>query len=120
MFQKEEVKQTTADVDNVVFRICLCVFSQINCEDDCGVLKGCWEGPYIGGVSPSHWSGSYTILKQWFNMNCHPVKYGQCWVFAGVMCSGNACKDKYKLTQIINLSVITNLTDNIFDTQSIV
>lgn len=64
-------------------------FLQINSENDRGILKGRWEGPFWGGVAPSHWNGSHTILKQWFNRGCYPVKYGQCWVFAGVMCSGD-------------------------------
>ncbi|XP_030584846.1 protein-glutamine gamma-glutamyltransferase E isoform X2 [Archocentrus centrarchus] len=63
------------------------VSAMINSADDCGVLQGRWAGPFWGGVAPSHWSGSYPILKQWYNIGCNPVKYGQCWVFAGVMCS---------------------------------
>ncbi|XP_028261942.1 protein-glutamine gamma-glutamyltransferase 6 [Parambassis ranga] len=63
------------------------VSAMINCEDDRGVLEGRWGDSFTGGVLPSHWSGSYAILKQWLNTGCHPVKYGQCWVFAGVMCS---------------------------------
>uniref|UniRef100_A0A8C6WI55 Protein-glutamine gamma-glutamyltransferase 2 n=1 Tax=Neogobius melanostomus TaxID=47308 RepID=A0A8C6WI55_9GOBI len=59
----------------------------INSNGDRGVLEGRWKGPYIGGMSPAHWSGSYPILKRWYNIGCHPVKFGQCWVFAGVMCS---------------------------------
>ncbi|XP_040890425.1 protein-glutamine gamma-glutamyltransferase E [Toxotes jaculatrix] len=63
------------------------VSAMINCQDDGGVLQGRWQSPYWGGVSPSHWSSSRAILKQWYNTHCCPVKYGQCWVFAGVMCS---------------------------------
>ncbi|KAM9361402.1 protein-glutamine gamma-glutamyltransferase 2-like [Symphorus nematophorus] len=63
------------------------VSAMINSEDDHGVLQGQWGGPYIGGAKPSHWNGSHAILKQWLKYDCHPVKYGQCWVFAGVMCS---------------------------------
>ncbi|KAK2915533.1 protein-glutamine gamma-glutamyltransferase E-like [Channa argus] len=63
------------------------VSAMINCNDDRGVLQGNWGSSYAGGVSPSQWNGSYAILKQWFKTNCSPVKYGQCWVFAGVMCS---------------------------------
>uniref|UniRef100_A0A8D3CMR5 Protein-glutamine gamma-glutamyltransferase 2 n=1 Tax=Scophthalmus maximus TaxID=52904 RepID=A0A8D3CMR5_SCOMX len=59
----------------------------INSQDDHGVVYGKWGGSYVGGRSPSHWSGSHAILKHWLNINCHPVKFGQCWVFAGVMCS---------------------------------
>ncbi|XP_070758523.1 protein-glutamine gamma-glutamyltransferase E-like [Enoplosus armatus] len=63
------------------------VSAMINCEDDRGVLEGRWEGSFWGGVLPSHWNGSHAILKKWIKSDCHPVKYGQCWVFAGVMCS---------------------------------
>uniref|UniRef100_A0A3B4FX66 Protein-glutamine gamma-glutamyltransferase 2 n=1 Tax=Pundamilia nyererei TaxID=303518 RepID=A0A3B4FX66_9CICH len=63
------------------------VSAMINSIDDCGVLEGRWSAPFWGGTIPSHWSGSYPILKRWYNIGCHPVKYGQCWVFAGVMCS---------------------------------
>ncbi|XP_069568731.1 protein-glutamine gamma-glutamyltransferase 2 isoform X1 [Brachyistius frenatus] len=63
------------------------VSAMINCEDDRGVLQGCWDSSFFGGYSPSHWSGSYAILRRWLYSGCRPVKYGQCWVFAGVMCS---------------------------------
>ncbi|XP_035487787.2 protein-glutamine gamma-glutamyltransferase 5 isoform X4 [Scophthalmus maximus] len=63
------------------------VSAMINSQDDHGVVYGKWGGSYVGGRSPSHWSGSHAILKHWLNINCHPVKFGQCWVFAGVMCS---------------------------------
>ncbi|KAJ8358747.1 hypothetical protein SKAU_G00152720 [Synaphobranchus kaupii] len=63
----------------------------INCNDDRGVLKGNWSGDYIGGVSPTHWDGSVDILRKWNKYFCHPVKYGQCWVFAGVMCTVLRC-----------------------------
>ncbi|XP_044077572.1 protein-glutamine gamma-glutamyltransferase 5 [Siniperca chuatsi] len=63
------------------------VSAMINSQDDRGVLQGCWGDFYPGGVLPSQWNGSHAILKSWFKTNCQPVKYGQCWVFAGVMCS---------------------------------
>ncbi|XP_023131794.2 protein-glutamine gamma-glutamyltransferase E-like isoform X2 [Amphiprion ocellaris] len=63
------------------------ISAMVNSEDDSGVLEGRWESPYTGGRRPTHWSGSYPILKQWYQSGCKPVKYGQCWVFAGVMCS---------------------------------
>ncbi|CAI5687205.1 unnamed protein product [Oreochromis niloticus] len=63
------------------------VSAMINSNDDSGVLEGRWSAPFWGGTIPSHWSGSYPILKRWYNIGCNPVKYGQCWVFAGVMCS---------------------------------
>uniref|UniRef100_A0A3B5PRR5 Protein-glutamine gamma-glutamyltransferase E-like n=2 Tax=Xiphophorus maculatus TaxID=8083 RepID=A0A3B5PRR5_XIPMA len=52
-----------------------------------GVLRGNWSGDFKYGFPPTHWSGSYAILKQWYASFCKAVNYGQCWVFAGVMCS---------------------------------
>lgn len=34
------------------------------------------------------WRGSVEILQKWDELYCQPVKYGQCWVFAAVACSG--------------------------------
>ncbi|MEQ2196626.1 hypothetical protein XENOCAPTIV_006186, partial [Xenoophorus captivus] len=39
------------------------------------------------GVSPTRWTSSVSILQRWYQNNCMAVKYGQCWVFAGVMCT---------------------------------
>uniref|UniRef100_A0A3Q3GTS1 Protein-glutamine gamma-glutamyltransferase 2 n=1 Tax=Labrus bergylta TaxID=56723 RepID=A0A3Q3GTS1_9LABR len=63
------------------------VSAMINCNGDRGVLLGRWHGDYVDGVHPTHWTGSVSILQRWYQNNCHPVKYGQCWVFAGVMCT---------------------------------
>lgn len=64
-------------------------FYKINCEDDHGVLKGNWSNDFKKGVHPSTWNGSADILKKWAESNCSPVRYGQCWVFAAVMCTGD-------------------------------
>ncbi|XP_041639534.1 transglutaminase 5, like [Cheilinus undulatus] len=63
------------------------VSAMINCEDDRGVLKGKWSGNFKDGVNPSSWTGSGDILRQWVESGYSPVKYGQCWVFAAVMCT---------------------------------
>ncbi|KAM7402423.1 hypothetical protein PAMP_017665 [Pampus punctatissimus] len=63
------------------------VSAMINCEDDRGVLKGNWSGNYKQGVHPSMWTGSGDILRQWAQAGYSPVEYGQCWVFAAVMCT---------------------------------
>lgn len=62
--------------------------SQVNCNDDKGVLLGKWTGGYEGGVSPLFWRGSVEILRNWDTQACQPVRYGQCWVFAAVACTG--------------------------------
>ncbi|KAG5836390.1 hypothetical protein ANANG_G00254130 [Anguilla anguilla] len=66
-------------------------FGQINSNDDRGVLQGNWSIFFWGGVSPMHWNGSVDILRKWKESDYHPVKYGQCWVFGGVMCTGVHC-----------------------------
>jgi len=81
---RKESKVRDFNDENLLF-----VFRQINSQDDSGVLMGRWDGSYDFGFQPSHWSGSHAILKHWLNNFCRRVKYGQCWVFAGVMCSGN-------------------------------
>ncbi|XP_077459614.1 protein-glutamine gamma-glutamyltransferase E [Stigmatopora argus] len=62
------------------------VSAMVNNTDDDGVLVGNWSDSFAGGQSPSHWSGSHDILAKW-KKSGRPVKYGQCWVFAGIVCS---------------------------------
>ena len=47
-----------------------------------GVLAGRWDGNYADGTSPTVWTGSREIMKQWKDGGYASVKYGQCWVFA--------------------------------------
>ncbi|KAI4824164.1 hypothetical protein KUCAC02_012701 [Chaenocephalus aceratus] len=63
------------------------ICAMVNCEDDLGILMGNWSGDYRDGVSPAEWSSSADILHQWALSNCKPVRYGQCWVFASVLCT---------------------------------
>ncbi|XP_056606551.1 protein-glutamine gamma-glutamyltransferase 5-like [Triplophysa dalaica] len=63
------------------------ISAMVNSQDDRGVLLGNWSGEYRGGVNPSTWSGSADILRRWSESQFRPVKYGQCWVFAAVMCT---------------------------------
>ncbi|XP_054711859.1 annulin-like [Uloborus diversus] len=56
----------------------------VNSPDDNGVLVGNWSGDYGGGQAPTFWGGSVAILQQYYK-NKKPVKYGQCWVFSGVV-----------------------------------
>ncbi|XP_075033768.1 protein-glutamine gamma-glutamyltransferase E-like isoform X2 [Mixophyes fleayi] len=58
----------------------------VNSKDDSGVVQGNWSGDYADGTNPSAWNGSTSILKSWYEQK-QPVKYGQCWVFAGVLCT---------------------------------
>ncbi|XP_054452044.1 protein-glutamine gamma-glutamyltransferase K [Anoplopoma fimbria] len=60
------------------------ISAMINAQDDFGVLVGNWSGDYSDGVSPSAWSSSVEILRQYHSSNGTPVSYGQCWVFSGI------------------------------------
>lgn len=71
-----------------LFLIYLMCLSKVNCNDDLGILEGKWQGSYKDGVKPTEWSGSADILHRWVSSNCSPVRYGQCWVFAAVLCTG--------------------------------
>uniref|UniRef100_A0A6J0TAC9 Coagulation factor XIII A chain n=1 Tax=Pogona vitticeps TaxID=103695 RepID=A0A6J0TAC9_9SAUR len=55
----------------------------INAKDDEGVVVGSWDNLYEYGVAPSSWTGSVDILLE-YHSSKEPVRYGQCWVFAGV------------------------------------
>uniref|UniRef100_A0A3Q2UIC1 Protein-glutamine gamma-glutamyltransferase 2 n=1 Tax=Fundulus heteroclitus TaxID=8078 RepID=A0A3Q2UIC1_FUNHE len=63
------------------------ISAMINSNDDRGVLTGRWDDNYQGGTCPTRWNSSVTILQQWYNNSCMAVKFGQCWVFAAVMCT---------------------------------
>ncbi|XP_062946714.1 protein-glutamine gamma-glutamyltransferase 5 isoform X1 [Cynocephalus volans] len=67
------------------------VCAMINSNDDNGVLNGNWSENYADGVNPAEWTGSVAILKQWHANGCQPVHYGQCWVFAAIMCTVMRC-----------------------------
>lgn len=75
-------------------RSVLCSLLQINSNDDRGVLVGEWHD-YSNGVPPGRWIGSADILRQWAESG--PVRYGQCWVFAAVACTGWSCRKRISL-----------------------
>ena len=55
-----------------------------NSSDENGILMGNWSENYEGGVSPVTWNGSVKIIQQFIETG-EPVKYGQCWVFSGLL-----------------------------------
>ncbi|XP_068175459.1 protein-glutamine gamma-glutamyltransferase K-like [Antennarius striatus] len=67
------------------------ISAMINSQDDRGVLTGNWSGEYSGGTRPTTWSGSVEILNEYHYNSGTPVKYGQCWVFAGVFTTVLRC-----------------------------
>ncbi|KAM9646749.1 LOW QUALITY PROTEIN: protein-glutamine gamma-glutamyltransferase Z [Trichechus inunguis] len=74
---------------NDVVYVCRVVSAIINSIDDNGVLQGNWGQDY--GVSPLEWNGSVAILRRWSAQGGQPVQYGQCRVFAAVMCAVMRC-----------------------------
>lgn len=58
----------------------------VNAQDDAGVISGRWDGSYENGTAPSAWTGSLALLSEYWRTR-RPVRYGQCWVFAGVLTS---------------------------------
>lgn len=66
------------------------VSAMVNSLDDSGVLVGNWTGDYSQGTNPSAWAGSVGILRS-FHGTGAPVRYGQCWVFAGVVTTVLRC-----------------------------
>ncbi|KAM9796559.1 protein-glutamine gamma-glutamyltransferase K-like isoform 1-T1 [Syngnathus typhle] len=67
------------------------VSGMINSRDDQGVVEGNWSGNYTQGTCPTVWSGSMEILTQYHKNNGTPVKYGQCWIFAGIVTTVLRC-----------------------------
>ncbi|XP_054849611.1 protein-glutamine gamma-glutamyltransferase E-like isoform X1 [Eublepharis macularius] len=65
--------------------------AMVNSNDDSGVLKGNWSGKYRGGQNPSSWTGSVDLLRKWKASEFRAVKFGQCWVFAGVLTTVLRC-----------------------------
>lgn len=56
----------------------------VNSVDDEGVVMGNWSENFDGGIPPTKWLGSMEILQKYYKKR-KPVKYGQCWVFSGVL-----------------------------------
>ncbi|XP_043465053.1 annulin-like isoform X2 [Leptopilina heterotoma] len=61
-----------------------CLSAAINANDDNGVVTGNWSEDFKDGTEPTKWLGSRKILQEYFKTK-RSVKYGQCWVFAGVL-----------------------------------
>nr|XP_054774840.1 protein-glutamine gamma-glutamyltransferase K-like [Lytechinus pictus] len=54
------------------------------------VLVGNWSGNYEGGTRPTAWKGSVKIIEE-YGTTKKPVKFGQCWVFSGVLTTFLRC-----------------------------
>ena len=73
--------------------------TQVNDVDDNGVVQGNWSENFVGGTPPSAWISSGPILTKYYSTK-RPVRYGQCWVFAGVLTTGIVFHPIYGRIQI--------------------
>ncbi|XP_075033770.1 protein-glutamine gamma-glutamyltransferase E-like [Mixophyes fleayi] len=71
--------------------VCRVLIATLNSKDESGVLVENWSGFYDDGNAPTSWNGSPLILKNWYHNRYEPVKYGQCWVYGGLLCTVLRC-----------------------------
>lgn len=76
-------KVTGAHRGNVI-KVTRALSAAVNSPDDDGVVLGNWSEDFSGGTAPTKWVGSVEILQKFYQKR-KPVKYGQCWIFAGVL-----------------------------------
>ncbi|XP_029635878.1 protein-glutamine gamma-glutamyltransferase K-like [Octopus sinensis] len=70
--------------DPVTVIRCLTAMTNSNDEDE-GLIEGKWGNDYPEpSTRPSEWSGSTAIISQYAKTS-KSVRYGQCWVFSGLM-----------------------------------
>ena len=60
----------------------LYISSMFYSQDDEGLIIGNWSEDYADGTAPGAWTGSHAIMDEFWRTRM-PVKYGQCWVYAG-------------------------------------
>ncbi|XP_028673687.2 protein-glutamine gamma-glutamyltransferase 4-like [Erpetoichthys calabaricus] len=87
LLDKIGMKQTTR---KDAAKIARAMSAAVNIQDDGGVLIGNWSGEYSDGTPPSYWTGSSAILQKYYKTK-RPVRYGQCWVFSGVLTTVMRC-----------------------------
>uniref|UniRef100_A0A6G1S623 Hemocyte protein-glutamine gamma-glutamyltransferase n=1 Tax=Aceria tosichella TaxID=561515 RepID=A0A6G1S623_9ACAR len=79
----ERTQLSISDRANVV-KIARAVSAIVNSNDEGGLLVGDWSGKYHEGISPWAWSESPAVFRKYVQSGYRPVKFGQCWVFAGL------------------------------------
>ena len=70
---------------NVSLEVELCGFQCNSCDSN-GVLAGRWTSKYPDDCTkPWKWTGSVAIIKEYHTNGNKSVRYGQCWVFSGLV-----------------------------------
>uniref|UniRef100_A0A8C0DAI4 protein-glutamine gamma-glutamyltransferase n=1 Tax=Balaenoptera musculus TaxID=9771 RepID=A0A8C0DAI4_BALMU len=90
-FRRDPVNDVARRDDPSMVALQCYVSSAINSNEDYGVIAGNWTGNYTGGQHPRNWNGSVEILTKWQISGFRPVRYGQCWVFAGTLNTALRC-----------------------------
>ena len=65
-------------------RVSRALSASVNSPDDNGAIMGKWDSDFSDGTPPTKWVGSVEILQKYYKSK-KSVKYGQCWVFSGVL-----------------------------------
>lgn len=84
-------------------RIARALSAIVNSPDDDGVVEGNWSENFSGGTAPTKWIGSVEILQEYYKRR-RPVKFGQCWVFAGTL---TASMFDLFFTVLLNMGYLT-------------
>uniref|UniRef100_A0A8C0HAX7 Transglutaminase 4 n=1 Tax=Chelonoidis abingdonii TaxID=106734 RepID=A0A8C0HAX7_CHEAB len=87
LLDKSKLKQKVRKDPVIVSRA---MSALVNSNDESGVLFGNWSGTYTGGTSPVAWTGSAPILQKYYKTK-KPIRFGQCWVFSGVLTTVMRC-----------------------------
>ena len=81
-------------------------FAQANSNDrDGGVLLGRWTNDFSDGIAPLAWTGSTSILEEFWKHK-KTVRYGQCWVFSGLV---TACKD-ISISSFLTVKIVLEIS----------
>lgn len=83
------------------------ISAAVNSPDDYGCILGNWTDEFEGGTQPTKWIGSMEIMQAYFKKK-KPVKYGQCWVFAGVITTSMRFLKKFLIYNISELQDVLN------------
>lgn len=81
--------------------------------DDNGLVEGKWEDAFEDGTSPFAWIGSTPIFEEFYNTQL-PVKYGQCWVFSGVIVTSTYLPICTRISGVLNPNKIFRKIDFFF------
>ncbi|KAG5680333.1 hypothetical protein PVAND_009844 [Polypedilum vanderplanki] len=71
-------------------RVARALSAAVNSPDDEGLLLGNWTNDFSGGTAPTKWGGSVEIMQRFYRKR-RPVKFAQCWVFAGCLTTIARC-----------------------------